>query len=251
MPINSAWFYTMTSVTLVSGLSLTGLFFISMDETRLMKILLFMVSFAVGGLFGDAFLHLLPEAFAKMGTGPRAPLLALGGIFMFFILEKFLSWRHCHVPTSERHPHPMVFMNLIGDAVHNFIDGAVIGASYLISVHVGLATTLAVVLHEIPHEIGDYGVLVHGGFSPKKALVFNFLTALTALAGGAASLVIGAHFVSYTYAAMPLTAGGFIYIAGSDLVPALHEECSPAKSLLQLVFIFLGIGIMSLLLLLG
>jgi zinc and cadmium transporter len=240
----------MASVVLVSGLSLTGLFFISMDEARLGKILLFMVSFAVGGLFGDAFLHLLPEAFAKMGTGPRAPLLALAGIFMFF-LEKFLSWRHCHVPTSERHPHPMVFMNLIGDAVHNFIDGAVIGASYLIGAHVGLATTLAVVLHEIPHEIGDYGVLVHGGFSPKKALVFNFLTALTALAGGAASLVVGVHFVNYTHAALPLTAGGFIYIAGSDLVPELHEECSPGKSLLQLVFIFLGIGIMSLLLLLG
>ena len=251
MPITDAWLYTMGSVTLVSGLSLTGLFFLYMDEARLQRILLLLVSFAVGGLFGDAFLHLLPEAFARMGTGPKAPLLTLAGIFMFFILEKFLSWRHCHVPTSARHPHPMVFMNLIGDAVHNFIDGAVIGASFLISLHLGLATTLAVVLHEIPHEIGDYGVLVHGGFTPKKALVFNFLTALTALAGGAASLTVGAHFVSYTYAALPLTAGGFIYIAGSDLVPALHEECDTVKSLLQLVFILLGVSLMSLLLLLG
>ena len=141
-------------------------------------------------------------------------------------------------------------MILLGDSVHNFIDGAVIGASYVVSIPLGVATTLAVVLHELPHEIGDFGVLVYGGVAPRRALLLNFLTALTAIAGTVASLVISPHVTGYAVAVVPLTAGGFIYIAASDLIPELQEETRVSRSVLQLLLIVCGVGIMALLVLL-
>jgi len=137
--------------------------------------------------------------------------------------------------------------NLIGDGVHNLVDGLVIGASYLVGIPLGITTTIAIILHEIPQEIGDFGVLVHGGFTRKKALMLNLLTALTAVAGVIISLLIGTKIQNYTLFLLPFTAGGFIYIAGSDLIPELHKEVKPLKSLFQLIAILLGIGIMFLL----
>ena len=228
-----------------------GIFFLTLKGTKLQRILLFLVSFAVGALFGDAFIHLLPETFKRVGTNLTASLLIVSGILIFFILEKFVRWRHCHIPTSSGHPHPMVFMNLIGDGAHNFIDGLLIGASYSVSMQIGIATTLAVLFHEIPQEIGDFGVLVHGGLSVKKALTFNFLSALTALLGALISLIIGPRVAVYSTFLLPVTAGGFIYIAGSDLIPELHG-CEPGiDSFWQFICLVLGVGIMALLLLLG
>lgn len=245
------WFYTIASVSLVNIISLVGVFFLSLRGSRLQRILLFLVSFAVGGLFGDAFIHLLPETFRRMGINLTASLYIIVGILIFFVLEKFVRWRHCHIPTSQDHPHPVVFMNLIGDGVHNFIDGLVIGASYCINIQLGIATTLAVVFHEIPQEIGDFGVLVHGGLSVKKALTYNFLSAITALLGAIISMFIGPHVSQYATALLPITAGGFIYIAGSDLIPELHG-CEPGiSSFGQFAFMILGISIMALLILLG
>jgi zinc and cadmium transporter len=141
-------------------------------------------------------------------------------------------------------------MNLIGDGVHNLIDGMLIGASYCVSIPIGIATTLAVVLHEIPQEIGDFGVLVHGGLSVKKALAFNFLSAVTAILGALISLVIGPHLADYSLSLLPITAGGFIYIAGSDLIPELQHEVKLSNSILQFSSIILGVGVMALLVLL-
>lgn len=244
----SNWFYPILSVIFVSLLSFVGVLFIAIKEEKLKKILLFLVSFAAGGLLGDSFIHLLPEAIKESGFTLGVSLAVLVGLLLFFVLEKFICWRHCHIPTSKNHPHPVVFMNLIGDGFHNFIDGAVISASFLTSFPLGIATTLAVVLHEIPQEIGDFGVLLHGGLSKTKALVFNFASALAAVGGAILVLILGERIIGVSQLLIPFTAGGFIYIAGSDLIPELHKETNLAKSLIQMVGLILGIGIMLILL---
>jgi zinc and cadmium transporter len=245
------WSFTVLSVVIVSLLSLVGVFFLSLNEQRLRRILLFLVSFAVGGLFGDAFIHLLPESFEKLGTTLVTSLYIILGVLGFFIVEKFVRWRHCHIPTSEHHPHPVVTMNLIGDGVHNFIDGMVIAASYTVDIGLGLTTTIAVVLHEIPQEIGDFGVLVNGGLAPRKALIYNFLSGLAALLGAVIALIIGPLIKNFSIVLLPITAGGFIYIAGSDLIPEL-QHCEDLKdTVFQFLAIVLGIGIMAVLLLVG
>lgn len=246
-----AWVYSFGSVLLVSLISFVGLFTFPMKERTLEKILLFLVSFSAGALFGDAFIHLLPEAVEAQGFSMSVSISLLGGIMVFFILEKFIHWRHCHIPTSEHHPHPVALMNLIGDGVHNFIDGLVIGASYMASIPVGIATTLAVILHEIPQEIGDFGVLLHAGYSKKKALFFNFMSALVSVLGVAVVLAFGTKGADLSTYLVPFAAGGFIYIAGSDLIPELHKETNPAKSAVQLIAFIAGIGVMLLLLLVG
>jgi zinc and cadmium transporter len=216
---------------------------------RLRNITLFLVSFAVGALLGDAFIHLLPESFEQLGTSSVTSLYVILGILLFFVLEKFLRWRHCHIPTSKQHVHPLATMNLVGDGIHNLIDGMLVGASYMVSFPIGLTTTLAVFLHEIPQELGDFGVLVHGGLTVKRALIFNLLSALIAVLGAVVSIVAGSQVQDFSLSLLPVTAGGFLYIAGSDLIPELHHEVKASTSLWQLILIVLGVAIMALLLL--
>lgn len=246
----NAWSYTFISVIIVSLISLIGVFFLSINESRLQRMLVFLVSLAVGGLFGDAIIHLIPESFEKLTGKLTAPLLLLAGIMLFFVLEKVIRWRHSHKLTSEQQLQPVVFLNLIGDGVHNFFDGMLIGASYLVSIPIGITTTIAVILHEIPQEIGDFGVLVHGGLTVKKALLFNFASALTAILGGLLILIIGPHVNNISLYLLPVTAGGFIYIAAADLISELHIEIGISISIRQVAFIALGFGLMALLVLL-
>ena len=175
-------------------------------------------------------------------------IFVLVGISVTFIIEKFLWWRHCHIPTSHEHPHSFAYMNLFGDAIHNFIDGLIIGGSYLLNSSLGIATTLAIIFHEIPQEIGDFGVLIYGGFKKSKALLFNFLTALTTLIGVILALTLGSLLQEMTQYILLFSAGNFIYIAGSDLIPELRQE-KPVflKSVLQLISFVLGFLIMLLL----
>jgi zinc and cadmium transporter len=243
------WLYTIGSVIIVSLISLVGVFSISIDEKRLAKMLLFMVSFAAGALLGDAFLHLLPES-VEDGLGLKAPVFILVGIFAFFVLEKIISWRHCHIPTSSEHPHPVGIMNLVGDGFHNLLDGMIIAGSYLVSLPLGVSTTIAVILHEIPQEIGDFGILVHAGYTVRKALLFNFLSALTAVVGAILTLSVGLRSASVSGFLVPFTIGSFVYIATADLIPELKKETALEKSLLQLLFILLGAAMMGVLLLL-
>lgn len=238
------WIYAIASVVLISLISLVGVFTLAMKPGLLNRFIFIMVSFAVGGLLGDAFIHLIPESAEKLGSVFAASVFVLVGVMIFFILEKFILWRHCHMQTTEDHPHPVVFMNLIGDGVHNMFDGMAVGASYIISIPLGIATTIAVILHEIPQEIGDFGILVHGGLTPWRALLLNLLSALLAIAGAIIALVIGSHVSNFLVVLLPITAGGFIYMAGSDLIPSLHDEMDFPKAWLQLVFILLGIAIM-------
>lgn len=245
------WIYAIISVGLVSVISLIGIVTLSLGQAMMRKLILYMVSFAVGGLFGDAFIHLIPESFYKLGFHLKTSLLIVAGILIFFALEKFVRWRHCHVPDAEHeHVHPVVTMNIVGNSVHNMIDGMLIGASYLVSVPIGVATTLAIIFHEIPQEIGNFSILVHGGLTVKKALLFNFITALTAAFGTIISLLIGSHIAGYTLSLLPITAGGFLYIAGSDLIPELHHDVKISTSFYQLAAIITGIGVMALLVLL-
>ena len=260
------WLYALGSVVLVSLVSLVGVFTLSLNVERLQRIVFLLVSFAVGAMLGGAVIHLIPHAFAALGD-LTAGLLVLGGVLVFFVLEKFLHWRHDHgvaVAAAEvevaaaldvERPaiQPFATMNLVGDAAHNLIDGAVIAAAYLVSIPAGIVTTVAVMLHEIPQEIGDFGVLVYGGYEPKKALLYNFVSGLAAVVGAVLALAIGSQVEGFADVLLPITAGSFIYVAGSDLIPELHHHHSyPAtKSVWQLVMILLGVGVMLLPALLG
>ena len=238
------YLYTLVSVTIVSLLSFVGVLALAMSEKKLNKIIMFLVSLSAGTLLGGSILHLMPEVIAKYGPQFSIWLWLIVGIIIFFILEKIIRWRHCHIVTSEEHPHPLGVMNLVGDGLHNFIDGMIIAGSFLLNIQLGIATTIAVIAHEIPQEIGDFGVLIHAGFSRVKALFLNFLSAITAILGAVLTLIIGVKLENFTIFIIPLTAGGFIYIATADLIPELKKESHLLKSLGQLASILLGIGIM-------
>ena len=200
-----------------------------------------MVSLSVGGLMGGAFLHLLPEASEKV-NGENIFLFTLIGFFLFLIIEKIIHWRHCHKDVCPIHT--FVYMNLMGDAIHNFIDGIIIAASFIFNPSVGFASTVAIFLHEIPQEIGDFGVLVYGGIDKRRALFLNFLTAITSVVGG----VLGFYFLgavqNISQYLLSIAAGGFIYIAATDLIPEIRKENDPKKSIINFGIIFLGIMLM-------
>ena len=244
------WVYALLSVFLVSLVSFVGIFTLSIKLEKLKKMLIYLISFSAGALFGDAFIHLIPELIEEDAFGLTASLSLVFGILLFFTLEKVIHWRHCHMPITKEHTHPFAFMNLIGDGLHNLIDGLIIGASFIVSIPAGIATTLAVFLHEIPQEIGDFGILIHGGFSRGKALLLNFASALLAIVGVILSLWLGTSFEGIQYILVSIAAGGFIYIAGSDLIPELHKETAIKVSLGQIATFILGVLIMASLLLL-
>ena len=249
--MHTTWLYALGSVIAVSLIALLGIVTIALSERRLQQLIFLMVSLAVGAMFGDTFIHLLPEAFQSPDAVPRVPLTVLAGLLAFFLLEKFLLWRHEHVPHYGDCIQPVGYVNVVAEGLHNFIDGLLIGASYLVSIPVGLGTSLAVLLHEIPQEMGNFAVLRHAGFSQAGALSMNFLSASLAIVGAVVALVAGAHVTTFPRDLLPFTAGGFIYIAGSDLVPELHKEREPIKSLFQLLAIGAGVGVMLLLTALG
>ncbi len=242
--MNEVWVYTTVSVAIVSLFSFIGILALFLSRAKLKNILLFFVSFAAGALLGDVFFHILPEIVEEVGFNYQVSSFILGGILLFFILEKVIHWRHCHEPTSESHPHHLATLNLIGDGLHNFFDGLIIGGSYLVSLPLGIATTLAVIFHEIPQEIGDFSVLLYAGIRPKRALFYNFLSGLLALVGALLILIFNQQFSQPEIWLLPITGGGFLYIAVADLIPELHREVLPRRSLLQLFCIILGMGVM-------
>lgn len=245
------WVYSLLSVTIVSLLSLLGVFTLSIKENKLKSILIYSISFSAGALFGDVFIHLLPEIIEKNGLTVQLSSFILLGIMFSLFIEKIIHWHHCHLPLNKTHVHRFAYMNLFGDSIHNFIDGLIIGAAYLISVPVGLATTLAVIFHEIPQEIGDFGVLIHAGINRKKALLYNFLTATTAIFGAVIAILLSSKIEGATNMLSAFAVGSFIYIAGSDLIPELHKETELKKSVVQIFTFILGIAIMYGLLVVG
>jgi zinc and cadmium transporter len=238
----SAWLLSIGSVAAVSALSLVGVFTLSLKPETVRKSLLILISFAAGALLGDAFVHLIPEM-AEDGLSMNESSGLLAGVIGFFVLEKVLHWHHSHLPQEEV-LHPVAVTNLIGDALHNFVDGAIIAGGFLVSSGIGTATAIAVALHEIPQEVGDFAILVHAGLPPRRALLLNLLSALTAFAGAVLALAVDSAVENAERAIVALTAGGFLYIASSDLIPELHKEPEAGKSALQLVSLLAGLGVM-------
>ena len=241
------WLYGLASVIVVSLISLVGVLTFSLKKEDLNKVLMYLVSFSAGGLFGDSFIHLIPEAARESGFGMHISLYILLGIIISLVVEKFLQWRHCHIPTSDEHPHSFAYINLVGDGVHNMIDGIIIGGAYLTSTSLGVATTIAVCLHEIPQEIGDFGVLVYAGMTRRRALLLNLVSASTAILGVVIALTLSAYMDNLVALLLPFAAGNFIYIAGSDLVPELQDEKQLSSSLVQLALMVLGLALLYLL----
>ncbi len=253
--MQAAFLYTLGSVIVVSLVSLLGAVAISIQKKLLHRLLLVLVSFSAAALLGDVFFHLLPELAEDVGFGPEISAWILLGIIAFFLIEKFICWHHCHTTEScdehahggkkaktEHHPlHRFGHTILLGDVLHNFMDGLVIAGSYLVSIPVGIATTIAVVLHEIPQELGDFGVLVHAGHSTGRALFLNFITALSAVVGGVIGLFLGNVIEGFLPAIIAFTAGSFIYIAAADLIPELHKEARVWPSVLQFAGFLLGL----------
>lgn len=243
-------FYIMLSVLIVSSISLIGVFTLSLGEKQIHKISNLFVGLATGALFGDVFIHILPEIYANQDMNFFSSIYILAGLIGFLVLEKVLHWRHCHIVDDKDHIHPVATMNIVGDSVHNLIDGALIAASYFVNPMVGISTTIAVILHEIPQEVGDFGVMIHKGISVKKALFLNFVSGLTALLGAVIVILIGNNIDGFIGILLAITSGGFVYIAGSDLIPELKHEEKIGHSIWQIIFILAGIGSMYLLLLL-
>jgi len=215
--------------------------FLYFKTETLSKISLFLVSLSAGTLLGGAFLHLLPEASYELESRILYLIVLLAFIFFFF-MEKLLFWRHCHKENCLTHS--FGYMNLFGDAIHNFIDGLIIAGAFLVNFNLGITTTLAIALHEVPQEISDFGVLIRAGFRKNVALIINYIVALFVIFGG----IVGYFFSSFIPNIIPFllafAAGGFIYIAASDLIPEIHKESHPKKSIsLFLVFVF-GIVLM-------
>lgn len=235
----------LVSVLLVSAMSLVGSVLLVFGHRQLQYIILALVGFSTGALLGGAMLHLLPEALDHFGReSPAVYMLVLSGIVLSFIVERFIHWHHCHNLYCQQHTSPVGTMILIGDGVHNILDGILIASSYLVSIPLGITTTVAVVLHELPQELGDFAVLLHSGFTKGRALIFNFVSACTAVLG--AFLVLGFSGTVHGIEAwiIPIAAGHFFYIAGADLIPELHKEQDMRRSFVQFICMLLGIALM-------
>jgi zinc and cadmium transporter len=246
--MSQIWIYSLVSVFIVSLISFVGVFAIALNPEKLKKILLYLVSFSAGALLGDVFIHILPEM-SEQGFSSESGMYIIAGIVLFFILEQFVWWHHSHSDHKEE-IHSMVYLTQVGDTLHNFIDGMIIAAAYFVSIPVGIATTIAVIFHEIPQEIGNFAILVHGGWKAKKALLMNFFSALSAVLGAVLVMVfLRAEEVVPTWL-IALAASSFIYISMSDIMPELQKEKDGKKSSLLVLCFILGILVMSGLLLL-
>lgn len=236
----------LTSIVLASLLigfiSLAGGMFLLKRGFLSEKTTAYLVSFAAGTMLAVSFFDLLPEALEASGGSGDIFIFVLLGIVAFFLLERFVLWFHHH--DSTHGVKPASYLILIGDGVHNFIDGVAIAAAFLASPALGVITTLAIAAHEIPQEIADFSILIHGGMKKIQALLFNFLSAMTALLGA----VIGFYFLEGLEGAVPVllafTAGMFTYIACSDLIPELHKDFTRQRSWTQLIPFISGLALL-------
>lgn len=247
--MTTAIIYSFVSVLIISCVSLIWIVTLWISTEKLKRILIYFIAFSAWTLMWDAFLHLLGETVEEYWYSTFVALCILWWILLGFIIEKIINWNHCHLPITATHQHSFAQMNLVGDMVHNFIDGLVVASAFLLSMPVGIATALAVLLHEIPQEIGDFGVLIHGWYSKAKALKLNFLSALTAFFGVVIALILQRYVEDISAFLMPFSAWLFIYIAWTDLIPELHKHPKVSQSLLQALCFVIWIGVMCLLLL--
>ena len=239
------------ATSVASLFSLVGIYALSLKEKTLHSILLVLVAFSAGSILGAAYFDLLPEALGLFEEESVVFIYITFGFVLFFFLERFIYWYHGHghetdisAKTADRASNKgFAYLNLIGDGIHNFTDGMVIAASFLLGFSVGLATTVAVIFHELPQEMGDYGILVYAGFKRKRALLLNFVVAIVVILGGISAVFFIETVEALSGLLIAFSAGGFIYLAASELIPELHEEKSFKKSVVQFVMFILGISL--------
>ncbi len=232
--------YIVIAVLLISLVSLLGIIFIGLRKNNFEKIVEFLVSFAVGGLLGGAFFHLLPESLES--GDPAIFTYSLIGIILFFIVERLFHWRHCHSGTCE--VHTFAYMSLLGDGVHNLLDGMIIAGAFLSDINLGIATTIAVALHELPQELGDFGILVFAGFTRLRALIYNFISAFTSIVGALLTFFLINIVDDLKTFLVPFAGGGFIYIALVDLIPEIHRKIESKRLFLHILIMFSGLILM-------
>jgi len=225
---------------LMSALALVGGVTLLLDERIQRRIVRPLVAFAAGSLLGGALLHMIPEA--AENDGITAYLLVLAGFSAFLGLEQFLHWHHCHRASADCRE-PLTYLILIGDGLHNLLGGLAVGAAFLADVRVGITTWMAAAAHEVPQELGDFGILVHGGWSRRKALLFNFLSALTFLVGGLLAYAAAQRFD--TIGLVAFAAGNFIYIGASDLVPEVNKHREMRTNILHFCAFVSGIALLA------
>jgi zinc and cadmium transporter len=243
-----SFIFSIFTVLFISFFSILGIFLIYSQKKLIKKINLLLVSLAVGALLGDSFIHLIPQSYEKLDSFTVSIFIIIG-ILIFFILEKILRWHHCHdLDCSNNHSKHVATLNILGDTVHNSLDGMIIAASFTVDIKLGLLTSLSVLLHEIPQEMGDFAILFHSGLSLKKILIYNLLSSLSSVIGVLLVFILGSRISLFSDLLLPITAGAFIYLAASDLIPELHRHDPPFfQSFFQLLFILLGVLLMSLL----
>jgi zinc and cadmium transporter len=254
----------------IGMLSLVGIFMISLKENTLDKILFVLIAFATGTIFATALFDLIPEALHHLeelnseGANLNETILftmVVGGYVVFFILERFLYWFHGHAHQIENelvcYDHldetidkslgkgkvikNFALLNLIGDGLHNFLDGVVIMVAFLSGIGNGVVVTLAVLFHELPQEIGDFGILLYGGFSKRNALLFNFLSAMVAMLGGIFAFFLSGIFDSFNFFFLAFSGGGFLYLASTELMPELLKQKDLKKSIYQALIFVVGL----------
>ncbi|MDD5501879.1 MAG: ZIP family metal transporter [Candidatus Thermoplasmatota archaeon] len=229
--------------TILDGLmAFAGAVTLKMSEKTLNKIVMILVAFAAGSMLAGALFHLIPEAMEKIDKPLTISALILAGFLIFFIVERYLHWHHCHDPDCKTHP--VTTLVIFGDSIHNLIDGVVIAASFMISIPFGIVTTAVILGHELPQELGNFGILVYGGYSKQKALAYNAMAQFTCVIGG----VLGYALSYYTQQAsaylLPFAAGGFLYIAASDLIPEMHKEPDLKKVMINFAVFCVGLAFM-------
>jgi zinc and cadmium transporter len=234
--LNTFWWIAGSGLAM-SAISLVGSLTLLLSERMLQRVLTPLVAFAAGALLGGAFLHMIPAAARQMPLD-RLFLLVLAGFSVFFALEQFLHWHHCHRETIGCKK-PLTYLILIGDGLHNFLGGLAIGGIFLMDIRLGVLAWLAAAAHEVPQELGDYAVLLHGGWKKGSALLFNFLSGLTFLLGGVIAYAVGQR-LDITWL-VPFAAGNFIYIGASDLIPEVKSHGKLTGSAIHFAAFLLGI----------
>lgn len=244
MSVRSPVVLALVSVLFVSAVPVVVALLLPRDPAALRRLIRWLVCFAVGALLGASFLHLIPEALSEPRSARATLAIVLGGFLAFFVLERYL-WAHQHDLSATPRPGlpPLARLNILGDGAHNVVDGMAIAAAYLTSPSLGVMTSIAVLLHEVPQEIGDYGILLHVGLERRRAVAWNVASGLAAFVGAVAVLTIGPHVSGLARSLVPFAAGGFVYIAAADLIPQLREESGAAQSSTPLVAIPLGIAL--------
>jgi len=248
----------LAATTLIATVSIIGITLFYFKESKLSKFLLSLVALSAGAMLGNSLFHLLPEAIEEaeiIGMSLSTTLLILtGGFVLAFLFEQLFAWHGCHTASHHdgkdpgyhchREEKPFAHLVLLSDGVHNFIDGLILAAAFLVSPALGITTTIAIALHEVPQELGDYAVLVYGGYKKSKALLFNFLAASTVVLGGVAGFFLAGSVENTIPILLPFAAGSFLYIAAADLLPELKHDEKIRETALHFCIFLLGLLLM-------